>query len=153
MEHVAEVSRGPLDRPPAGPAGRRFSVLRVLQTLIRWEWPIRLAKPLFGHYNPFLPEFRRDPYPFYRALQSKHRVYVRRMLGNVCVLSRCDDAVAVLGDARFSVDRSQANIFQRLEPFRGLSPDFVAAIHSALLMIDPPAHTRLRRLVKKAFTP
>jgi pimeloyl-[acyl-carrier protein] synthase len=131
----------------------RLPVLRVFQTLVRWEWPLRLLNPLLGDFNPFLPEFRIDPYPFYRTLQAKHRVYVSRLLGSTCLLSRYDDTVAVLGDARFSVDRPQAEAFQRLQPFRGLSPEFTQAIHSALLMIDPPAHTRLRRLVNKAFTP
>jgi cytochrome P450 len=131
----------------------RLPVLRVFQTLIRWQWPIRLLNPLLGDFNPFLPEFRVDPYPFYRALQTKHRVYVSRALGGTYVLPHYDDVVSVLGDARFSVDRPQADLFRRLQPFRGLSPDFTRAILSALLMTDPPAHTRLRRLVNKAFTP
>jgi cytochrome P450 len=153
MEHVTDVSTTPLGQPSAGTGPGRLSTLRIFQMLIRWEWPIRLAKPFFGSFNPFLPEFRVDPYPFYRSLQANHRVYVSRLLGNVSILSRYDDVVAILGDPRFSVDRAQAKIFQRMQPFRGLSPDFVTAIHSALLMIDPPAHTRLRRLVNKAFTP
>jgi pimeloyl-[acyl-carrier protein] synthase len=128
-------------------------VLRLFQTLIRWEWPIRLLNPLFGDFNPFLPEFRADPYPFYRKLQSKHRVFTGRVLGSTYLLPRYDDVVAVLGDARFSVDRQQADIFKRLQPFQGLSPAFTQAIHSTLLMLDPPAHTRLRRMVNKAFTP
>jgi cytochrome P450 len=153
MQHLADASTEALDQPPPTIRRARFSTLRVFQTLIRWEWPIRLVSPFFGSFNPFLPEFRADPYPFYRTLQANHRVYVSRLLGNVCILSRYDDVVAVLGDPGFSVDRAQANIFQRMQPFRGLSADFVSAIHSALLMIDPPAHTRLRRLVNKAFTP
>jgi cytochrome P450 len=125
-----------------------------LQTLIRWEWPLRVLNPWLGDFNPFLREFRADPYPFYRSLQAKHRVYVSRLLGpSTCVLPRYDDIVTVLGDARFSVDRPQADVFKRLQPFRGLSPEFTGAIQSALLMIDPPAHTRLRRMVNKAFTP
>jgi hypothetical protein len=132
---------------------RRLSVLRLFQTLVRWQWPMRLLNPLLGDFNPFLPEFRVDPYPFYRALQTKHRVYVSRVMGGAYLLSRYDDVVTVLGDARFSVDRPQADVFRRLQPFRGLSPDFTRAILSTLLMTDPPAHTRLRRLVNKAFTP
>ena len=46
-----------------------------MQTLIRWEWPMRLLNPLLGDFNPFLPEYRVDPYPIYRKLQAKHRVY------------------------------------------------------------------------------
>ena len=130
----------------------RLSAMRVFQTLIRWEWPIRLLNPLFGDFNPFLPEYRTDPYPFYRVLQARHRVFVGRLL-STHVLSRYDDIVAVLGDARFSVDRRQADIVRRLQPFRGLSAEFTGAIERALLMTDPPDHTRLRRLVNKAFTP
>jgi cytochrome P450 len=129
-------------------------VLRLIQTLVRWEWPMRLLNPVMGDFNPFLPEYRADPYPFYRKLQSKHRVYVARLLGGAtCVLPRYDDIVAVLGDTRFSVDRPQADVFKRLQPFRGLSPQFSEAINRTLLMVDPPVHTRLRRLVNKAFTP
>jgi cytochrome P450 len=132
--------------------GGSLPLLRLVQTLVRWEWPMRLLSPLLGDFNPFLPEFRADPYPFYRRLQARHRVYVARLFGGT-LLSRYDDVVAVLGDPRFSVDRPQADIFRRLQPFRGLSPQFTQAIMSTLLMTDPPAHTRMRRLVNKAFTP
>ena len=33
----------------------------------------------------------------------------------------------VRSSARFSVDRQKATVFQKLQPFRGLSDDFVAA--------------------------
>src|SRR4051812_49255228 len=138
--------------PPADRSDNKI-LLRVVQTLIGWEWPMRLMNPLLRDFNPFLPEFRADPYPSYRRLQAKHRVYFNRLLAGTCLLPRHDDIVAVLADPRFSVDRPSADIFKRLNPFRGLSPEFVAAINTALLMLDPPAHTRLRRLVNKAFTP
>jgi cytochrome P450 len=141
MENVIEAS------------APRWSALRVFQTMIRWEWPMRVLNPFFGDFNPFLPEFRADPYPVYRALQAKHRVYSSRLLAGTYLLPRYDDIVAVLADPRFSVDRRETDVFKRLQPFRGLSPDFVATIQSALLTTDPPAHTRLRRMVNKAFTP
>jgi len=153
MEHRG-ISTAAVGQTPRGSAATsRLPMLRLYQTLVRWEWPFRLLKPLLGDFNPFLPEFRTDPYPFYRALRDKHRVYVSRLLGGAWLLSRYDDVAAVLGDARFSVDRPQAEVFQRLQPFRGLSPEFTQAIQRTLLMTDPPAHTRLRRLVNKAFTP
>jgi cytochrome P450 len=68
-------------------------------------------------------------------------------------LSRYSDIVEILQDSRFSVDRRQSNLFQRLQPFAPLRPDFTEAITRSLLMLDPPDHTRLRRLVNKAFTP
>jgi cytochrome P450 len=125
----------------------------LIETLVRWEWPMRALAPLIGAFNPFHPAYRADPYAAYRRLQSSHPVYRSRLLRGGCVLSRYDDIVAVLGDSRFSVDRSKATLFKRLDPFRGLSGDFVEAIQATLLMQDPPAHTRLRRLVNKAFTP
>src|SRR4029450_57576 len=115
---------------------------------------MRLLNPVMGDFNPFLPEYRADPYPFYRKLQSKHRVYVARLLGGAtCVLPRYDDIVAARAATRFSVDPPQADVFKRLQPFRGLSPQFSEAINRTLLMVDPPVHTRLPRLGKKTLTP
>ena len=127
-------------------------MLRFLQRLIQLEWPLRLLGPLLGKFNPFLSEFRRDPYPFYRALRVSDPVYFSPFLRG-WVLTRYADAIAVLQDARFSVDRQQALVLQRLRLFGALDPDFAAAITRNLLMLDPPDHTRLRRLVNKAFTP
>jgi cytochrome P450 len=127
-------------------------MLRLVQSLIRMEWPVRLLNPVIGKFNPFLPEYRRDPYPFYRALQTKHPVYFSPVLRG-WILSRYADVVDVLQDSRFSVDRQQSKLFQRLKPFDSLRPDFTEAITRSLLMVDPPDHTRLRRLVNKAFTP
>jgi pimeloyl-[acyl-carrier protein] synthase len=127
-------------------------MLRLIQSLIRLEWPIRLLNPVIGKFNPFLPEFRRDPYPFYRTLQAKHPVYFSPALRG-WILSRYSDVVDVLQDSRFSVDRQQSNMFRRLQPFASLRPDFTEAVTRSLLMLDPPDHTRLRRLVNKAFTP
>ena len=53
-------------------------LLRVIQTLIGWEWPMRLLNPLLRDYNPFLPEFRADPYP---TLGDTDRVRTRNSRG------------------------------------------------------------------------
>src|SRR5262249_6674575 len=128
------------------------SVLRLLQGAIRAEWPVRLARPLIGKFNPFLSEFRADPYPHYHALRRTHPVYFSPSLRG-WILSRYSDVAAVLQDPRFSVDRRQATMFQRLNLLGALRPEFREAVTSNLLMLDPPDHSRLRRLVSKAFTP
>jgi hypothetical protein len=69
------------------------------------------------------------------------------------ILTRHADVAALLSDSRFSVERQRSTLFKRLKPFANLGADFTEAILSTLLMLDPPRHTRLRRLVNKAFTP
>ena len=104
-------------------------------------------------FNPFLPEFRENPYPFYHRLRSSDPVHWSDLAGR-WVLTRYSDCVAVLRDsARFSADPNTWNGFA----------DFVAALGGPgplmdmqtkwMLMKDPPDHTRLRTLVTKAFTP
>jgi hypothetical protein len=126
-------------------------VLRFLQLLVRLEWPVRLASPLFGRWNPFLPAFRADPYPTYRELRSQAPVY-RHPIFRSWVLTRYADVEAVLRDPGFSVDRMQLPLFRLLRRARRES-EFVRAIERDLLMLDPPEHTRLRGLVSRAFTP
>ena len=59
------------------------------------------------------------------------------------LLVRYDDVRAVLGDARFSLAQAAVRDVPRLTPQR----------YGAILTdLDPPEHTRLRRLVAKAFT-
>ena len=127
-------------------------VLRLLQRLIQLEWPVRLANPIFGPFNPFLPEFRRNPYPYLHRLRAHEPVYFSRVFQG-WVLTRYADIVAVLQSSNFSVERERSKLFQRLNPLRGLDPDFAQAVTRNLLMLDPPDHTRLRGLVNKAFTP
>jgi cytochrome P450 len=94
--------------------------------------------------DPFLPEYRTDPYPLYRKLRELDPVH-RSPVG-AWVLTRHADAAAVLRDPRFSSnpahlggDRPQ------------VGPRRVDT--KVLLFLDAPDHTRLRSLVAKAFTP
>ena len=55
-------------------------------------------------FNPFLPEFHENPYPFYHRLRSLDPVHWSDIAGR-WVLTRYSDCVAVLRDAaRFSAD-------------------------------------------------
>lgn len=127
-------------------------MLELLRWLIRLGWPFRLANPLFGGFNPFLPEFREDPYPAYRALREREPVYFHRVFRSF-MLSRHADVVGVLKGSGFSVDRTQVDVPKILQIFpTRLDPEFKETIQRNLLMIDPPDHTRIRSLVNKAFT-
>jgi len=131
---------------------RRFSMLGAAQRLIEKEWVVRALNPLMGKFNPFLPEYRVDPYPFYARLRREAPVYFSPVLRGY-ILTRHADVTALLEDKRFSAERDKSTLFQRMKPFQNLAPEFTATILSTLLMVDPPRHTRLRRLVNKAFTP
>ena len=127
-------------------------MLKLLQKLIRWEWPVRLVNPLMGRFNPFLPEFRENPYPVYRKLREAAPVYFSSVFRG-WILTRYSDIESVLQNPEFSVDRTQAKLFKQLNLFGGLREDFAEAVLRSLLMLDPPDHTRIRKLVVKAFTP
>ncbi|HEX4419845.1 MAG TPA: cytochrome P450 [Kofleriaceae bacterium] len=80
------------------------------------------------------PEARRDPYPLYARLRAEAPVVEHRPSG-AWIVSRYDDAVAVLKDPAV------------------FSSSVMATADRALLGADPPAHTRVRRLVSASFSP
>jgi cytochrome P450 len=107
-------------------------------------------------FNPFDPAFRADPYPFYARLRETEPVHVSPF--GFVVLSRYDDVARTLRGNEFSRD-VEANATATVDPARELRmerirkrrEDGVAAKN--ILNLDPPDHTRLRRLVSLAFTP
>jgi cytochrome P450 len=101
-------------------------------------------------WDPSDPAFRADPYPFYDRLRTEAPVY--RAPGGPLVISRYDDAVRVLRsnscsrdvEANARIDESDEIAVRRRDRRGGAK---------TILNLDPPDHTRLRRLVSKAFTP
>ena len=91
----------------------------------------------------FTPEVRADPWPVYARLRVEDPVH-RGPAGDLMLL-RYADCQGVLGDSRFS-----SNPAHEREPSVGSVRE---AGSNLLLFLDPPDHTRLRRLVGKAFTP
>ena len=107
-----------------------------------------LPPPLF---DPFAPGFTDDPYPQYAALRAAAPVY-QDPLG--FWLLTCYDDVSWLLRAGLSVeDRNVATspLLQRREQLYG--EEAAGSRGISMLDRDPPDHTRLRRLVSKAFTP
>ena len=99
-------------------------------------------------FNPFDPEFRKNPHPFYDRLRTKEPVH-RTPLGFV-VLTRYEDVVNTLRNNDFSRDiEVNANLPE--SPTRKFRRENERS--KSMLNLDPPDHTRLRRLVSKSFTP
>jgi len=97
-------------------------------------------------FNPFLPEFHANPYPFYHRLRAADAVHQTPM--GLWVLTRYDDVVTALRDPRFGREGFE----QMLAAVYG-DDTTNASRPRSMLFRDPPDHTRLRGLVSQAFTP
>ncbi|MBM4792462.1 cytochrome P450 [Streptomyces sioyaensis] len=90
-----------------------------------------------------------DPYAAYAALREAGPVH--RITGAdgspAWLVTRYDDVRSALADPRLSLDRRHAGP----GGYRGFA--LPPALDANLLNMDPPDHTRVRRLVVKAFTP
>jgi cytochrome P450 len=87
-----------------------------------------------------------NPYPFYARLRAESPVCGTRLLGQrAWLVTRYDDVVSVLKDERF-VKGYHPSALSLLNRLAGPSTRH-------MLNADAPDHTRLRRLVTKAFTP
>jgi cytochrome P450 len=99
-------------------------------------------------WDPRDPGFRADPYPWYRALRERAPLHLHPEVGYV--ISGYADVDALLRDPRFSV--STPSPWRELLAEQAV-PELRMLGESTLLFIDPPAHSRVRALVSKAFTP
>lgn len=97
-------------------------------------------------FSLLTPEFRADPYPYYRRLRADDPVFFLEPPG-LWGLTRYADVLAALHDTRLSAERFQLT----LPELR--SSALISSLSRMMLLRDPPDHTRLRLLVSKAFTP
>lgn len=96
-------------------------------------------------YDPYDPRVQENPYPVYRQLRDEHPAYRNESRG-FWALSRFDDIWrAVHEPLRFS---SASGLV--------IGQDMIATAQSVmpmLIMMDPPRHDELRKMVSRAFTP
>jgi cytochrome P450 len=102
-------------------------------------------------YDPWAPGFTEDPYPQYATLRSEDPVHETAL--GFWVLTRYDDVVRFLRDTGLSVEDRNARSTVLDQLARETVGDRADRGSYAMLNRDPPDHTRLRRLVSKAFTP
>src|SRR3954464_8603303 len=109
---------------------------------------IRDARQLAADFDleKLTPEFYANPYPTYRALREN--APVKRMPNGSYFLTRYDDLVTAYKTTRlFSSDKKKEFL-----PKYGNSPLYEHHTTS-LVFNDPPAHTRVRRLIMGALSP
>ncbi len=99
-------------------------------------------------FDPFSQEFFEDPFPIYRWMRDEAPVYHNEEIGFYAV-SRYDDCVEVHRDVAGFTSTHGLTLDQLT------SDDFQAITSSinSMIMLDPPMHDRLRKLVNRAFTP
>ncbi|MEV6167712.1 cytochrome P450 [Streptomyces sp. NPDC051954] len=95
-----------------------------------------------------------DPYPYFGRLREAGRV-VRiqtAFAGEGWLITRHEDAQRLAGDPRLSVDDRHAGpeLRCRLAQFKFR---FTDCLPETMVIMDPPEHTRLRRMVAREFTP
>jgi cytochrome P450 len=100
--------------------------------------------------DPLAPGFFDDPYAQYATLRAAAPVHRSPFGAFLC--TRYEDCVRLLRSPALSVEDRNAGIDRRARLFGDDDPRRRRGIH-AILNLDPPAHTRIRRLVGKAFTP
>ncbi|GII04537.1 cytochrome P450 family protein [Planobispora takensis] len=100
----------------------------------------------------FSPEFSRDPYTQYGALRERGPVHAVEFIPGTDIpaflVIDYEHGRAALNDPRLAKGSRHAPAFFHREEVR-TNP----ALAENMLNADPPDHTRLRKLVTKAFTP
>ncbi|MBF8186538.1 cytochrome P450 [Nonomuraea sp. K274] len=96
------------------------------------------AADLLG-FDPFDPEFLREPYARYRELRACGAIF--RTRAGLLVATTYELCAAMLRDPRFGHATGSQD---------DRTPDRPV---ESFLRMDPPDHTRLRALVSRAFTP
>ncbi len=105
-------------------------------------------------FDPWDPAFVADPYPAYAELRERGRVHWFEPT-NQWLVPHHADVSALLRDRRLG--RTYLHRFDHEEFGRTAPPPEHEPFHTlndhGMLDLEPPDHTRIRRLVSKAFTP
>ena len=110
--------------------------------------------PLELGFDPSDPDFVADPYPAYGRLRGSTPIMYDSATDH-WLLTRFSDVGSLLRDRRFG--RTYLHVATHEEMGREPPPSsldpFWHLVSHGILDMEPPDHTRVRRLVSKAFTP
>jgi unspecific monooxygenase len=109
-------------------------------------------------FDPYSLGFLHDPYPAYAALRSGSPVFYDEAW-ELTFVTRHTDVSAILKDRerfgrdfrhRLDPDEVDQDLYRRIYPPQW--PTWTRYIRESFIDLEPPRHTRLRRLVSQAFT-
>jgi cytochrome P450 len=112
-----------------------------------------MSKPRDCHFDADFnaPEVIADPFPTLAKMRETAPAHRNRSLKGWC-LTRYDDVCRGLVDKRFSAARIQPF----LENQSGVKEEYLRELGAVFLLwlpfLDPPAHTRLRKLLRTGFS-
>ncbi len=108
-------------------------------------------------FDPYSADFVDDPYPTYSWLRSESPVF-REDAWGLTFFATHADVSAILRDRRFGRDVRHAvpaeeidrEVYERIYPPQ--YPTWTAMTRDSFIDLEPPRHTRIRRLVQWAFS-
>ena len=103
-------------------------------------------------FNPLDPAFHTNPYPLFDHLRQEDPIH--KSIFGTWIITRYADAISILNDKRFNVD----NLPERLQLKsaylkEGDLQTLSQTIEQWLFFLNPPDHTRIKRIVTPAFSP
>ena len=96
------------------------------------------------------PKVRRDPYPLYAEIRAKGTV---RSRFDMWATARYEPVAQILKDPKWSSAPRHFKNYQPLPVIDGETRGSLPSDDALLLTMDPPDHTRIRRLVGGTFSP
>jgi pimeloyl-[acyl-carrier protein] synthase len=111
----------------------------------------RRTDPALSLVRLLKPEILANPYPLYQQLRIEDPVHWDPYL-NAWVVTRYADVVTVLLEPYFSANTTPTPEQLTAVGLEALNPIAQVMIRQ-MLFLDPPAHSRIRGIASKAFTP
>jgi unspecific monooxygenase len=111
-----------------------------------------------GKFDPYDPDFLDNPYPTYARLREESPAFYDEAW-ELTFFGRHETVSSILKNRdgfgrdfrhRLSVDEIDPDLYRRIYPPQW--PTWTRYIRESFIDLEPPRHTRLRRLVSKAFT-
>lgn len=100
--------------------------------------------PTAVDFNPLTEQFQQEPYPVYRQMRDEAPVHFIESVGAWGLFRYEDCAQTFKNPTVFSARDFVANALGEFDPV----PEA-----TCMIAMDPPEHTRIRRLANRAFTP